>query len=100
VTLPSPDDKVVNLDDALLGACSGEERDQLLGEALLLADAFAPEGGTPELLAMAQTLKAAPRDDPSDRRHARKLAATLRALAEGATGSNAALDRNQQEIKG
>lgn len=76
-----PGDKVINLDEALLETCSGEERQDLLGEAILLAETFAPEGGRPELLAMAQTLTAAPQGDPAERRHTRKLAATLRDLA-------------------
>lgn len=89
-------DKVVTLDDALLGTCSGEERDQLLGEALLLADAFAPEGGPPELLAMAQTLSCAPRGDLVEGRHARKLAATLRALAIEDRGGGRRIRKNRR----
>ncbi|WP_141653163.1 hypothetical protein [Phenylobacterium immobile] len=92
-------DNVVNLDAALLGACSGEERDQLLGEAVLLADAFAPDGGAPELLAMAQTLKASPRGDPADRRHARKLAAALQALAVNEGAQHPTTGENPKESK-
>lgn len=76
-----PEDKVVSLDEALLQVCSGEEREQLLGEAILLVDAFAPEGRSPELMAIAHTLTVSAPGDRADRRHARKLAATLREMA-------------------
>ena len=73
--------KVVNFEDALLGACPPEARAQVLAEAALLADAFAPDGRSEQLTAMAQALTTDGPDPHLDREHARRLAAALRRLA-------------------
>jgi hypothetical protein len=72
---------VVNFDEALLHACSAEQRADLLAEATMLARAFAPEGEAEHLLAMARLLCSGERDDEMGRGHARRLAAALRHLA-------------------
>ncbi len=82
--------KVIDLDAGLLAACSGPERDEVFGEALMLADAFAPDGGAAALLAMAQTLAVGDGGERAERRHARRLAAALRALAAGDAVENSA----------
>jgi hypothetical protein len=76
-----PTAQVVNFDEALLDACSTEERADLLAEAAMLAQAFAPEGEAEHLLAMAQVLSSGERDDEMGRNHARRLASALRHLA-------------------
>ena len=73
--------KVVDFDEALLAAAPSELREDLMAEAALLADAFAPEGRGEELRAMAATLSLGARDEEMDRSHARRLAAALRILA-------------------
>ncbi len=73
--------KVVNFEDALLGACPPEARARVLAEAALLAEAFAPEGRSEQLTAMAEALTTDARDPDMDREHARRLAAALRRLA-------------------
>jgi hypothetical protein len=78
-----PTAQVVNFDDAMLDACSPEQRTDLLAEAAMLAQAFAPEGAAEHLLSMAQVLSAGGRDAEMGRNHARRLAAALRYLARG-----------------
>jgi hypothetical protein len=73
--------QVVDFDEAMLDACSPTVRSDLLGEALLLAQAFAPEGCADQLIAMAKALSSGARDSEMDRQHARRLAAALRRLA-------------------
>ena len=75
--------EVVQLDDALLEACGPELRAALLTEAAMLAEAFAPEGRSEELQAMAATLASGARDAEMDRRRALQLACALRCLARG-----------------
>ncbi len=75
--------KVVQLDDVMLQACGPALRAQLLVEAAMLAEAFAPEGRTEHILAMAATLAAGARDEEMDRERARRLACALRCLARG-----------------
>lgn len=73
----------VNFDEALLGACPADMRADLLAEAAMLAQAFAPEGDPAHLLAMAQVLSSGERDSEIGRNHALRLAAALRHLARG-----------------
>lgn len=74
--------EVVDFDDALLQACPMEVRVQLLEEAALLMRAFAPEGRSEDLTAMASTLSAGTKAArPAERARARRLAAALRHLA-------------------
>jgi hypothetical protein len=76
--------EIVQLDDALLEACGPQLRAALLTEAAMLAEAFAPEGRTEQLEAMAATLASGARDEEMDRTRARQLACALRCLARGA----------------
>jgi hypothetical protein len=76
-----PTAQVVNFDEAMLEACSAEERADLLAEAAMLAQAFAPEGQAEHLFTMAKVLSSGERDDEMGRNHARRLAAALRHLA-------------------
>lgn len=76
-----PTAQVVNFDEALLDACSAEQRAELLAEAAMLAQAFAPEGEAEHLLTMACLLSSGERDGEMGRNHARRLAAALRHLA-------------------
>ncbi len=78
---PTSEAEVVQFDDLVLDACGPELRDQLLVEAAMLAEAFAPEGRTEEILAMAETLASGDRDEEMDRERARRLACALRRLA-------------------
>ena len=80
-----PTAQIVNFDDALLNACSPEQRADLLAEAAMLAQAFAPEGEAEHLLSIAQVLSAGERDGEMGRNHARRLAAALRRLARDGT---------------
>lgn len=73
--------QIVDFDAALLDACPAEVRAELLAEASLLAQAFAPTGNGQELESMADSLTAGARDSDMDRARARKLAAALRCLA-------------------
>lgn len=79
-----PAANVVDFEDALLDACSEAMRRDLLAEAELLAQAFAPERRRQDLRAMASTLTAGARDDEIGRVHARRLAAALRRLGQQA----------------
>ena len=72
---------VVDFDEALLDSYSPELRSELMAEAALLAQAFAPEGRVEELKAMAHALSSGRSDGEMDRKHARGLAAALRRLA-------------------
>jgi hypothetical protein len=77
------DAEIVQLDDVMLRACPPALRAQLLVEAAMLAEAFAPEGRTEQILAMAATLAAGARDEEMDRERARRLACALRCFARG-----------------
>ena len=73
--------EVIDFDAARLNALAPQLRRQLMSEAALLAQAFAPDGRAEELEVMAQTLSKGGRDAEMDRNHARGLAAALRRLA-------------------
>ena len=79
-TTGPPTAEVVDFDRALLAMVPSEERAELIAEAALLAHAFAPEGRTEEILAMAATLAAGARDEEMDPARARRLATALRCL--------------------
>jgi hypothetical protein len=72
---------VLDFDAAFLAACPPDVQEDLMAEAALLADAFAPEGPAGELRAMARTLSTGARDEEMDRTRAHQLAAALRRLA-------------------
>ena len=76
--------KIVQFDDALLDACGPKLRAELLTEAAMLAEAFAPEGRAEQLRAIAGTLVSGARDEEMDRARARQLACALRCLARNA----------------
>lgn len=78
---PAPRAEIIDFDQALLNRCTPELRAELLAEATLLAQAFAPEGGPDDLIEMARILTAGDRDAEFGRARARKLAAALRRLA-------------------
>ncbi|THD58362.1 hypothetical protein [Phenylobacterium sp.] len=86
---PTPragDAKVVHFDEALLSACGSDLKAELITEAAMLAEAFAPEGGAGELEAMADALARGTRDATMDRARALKLACALRCLARAQSG--------------
>ena len=85
-TVRPPDTgEVISFDDALLEACPTELRAALLEEAAMLVRAFAPEGRTDQLTAMATALSSGPKSGRGvDRMRARRLAAALRRLADDA----------------
>jgi len=76
--------EVFDFDEALLNACAPWLRADLLTEAELVAEVFAPSGRREDLEGMAAQLSAGQRDAEMDRCHARKLAAALRHLARAA----------------
>lgn len=74
--------EVLSFDEALLEACPPELRASLLEEAAMLVQAFAPEGRTEQLTAMATALSAGAKAGKGDESmRARRLAAALRRLA-------------------
>jgi hypothetical protein len=79
--------EIIDFDQALLRRCTPELRAELLTEATLLAQAFAPEGGPDELTEMARVLAAGDRDEEFGRARARLLAAALRRLAKDTAAS-------------
>jgi hypothetical protein len=72
--------EIVDFDEALLDACSPEERTDLMTEARILAHALG-EADLDKLEALARDLSVGARDQDMDRAHARKLSAALRRLA-------------------
>ena len=74
--------EIIDFDAALLAACPARVRDDLMTEAAMLADAFAPEGRPEQLEAMAAALDAGQRDAEMSRHRARRLGAALRGLAQ------------------
>jgi hypothetical protein len=75
--------EVVDFEDALLDACDPALKADLLEEAALLLQAFAPEGRAEEVAAMARTLSGDPGEGHrAERVRARRLAAALRRLGE------------------
>jgi hypothetical protein len=81
---PKTTGEVIDFDDALLEACPAELRVELMTEASLLAEAFAPEGRGEQLAAMADQMASGVRDAEMDRARSRQLAAAMRRLAKGA----------------
>ncbi|MET0273985.1 MAG: hypothetical protein ABW360_13445 [Phenylobacterium sp.] len=81
---PKTTGEVIDFDDALLEACPADLRAQLMAEASLLAEAFAPEGRGEQLAAMADQMASGVRDADMDRGRARQLAAAMRRLAKDA----------------
>lgn len=77
----APTAEVVDFDQALLDSYPPELRGELIAEAQMLAQAFAPEGRTEELECMARALSLGRNDADMDRKRARGLAAALRRLA-------------------
>lgn len=75
------DGQILDFDEALLDACPADLRADLLIEAAMLAQAFAPEGRAEQLTDMAASLSGGLRDAEMGRVHARQLAAALRHLA-------------------
>lgn len=71
---------IVSFDEALLDACSPEERNELMTEARILAHALG-DSDLNKLEGLAQDLSVGARDQDMDRAHARKLSAALRRLA-------------------
>ena len=78
--------EIVDFDEALLDACPAEELAELMREAGLLAQAFAPEGRAAQIRALASELQSGLRHLERGRRHAVHLAAALRRLARNAEG--------------
>jgi hypothetical protein len=76
--------RVVDFDEALLNACPPTELNELMREAELLAQVFAPRGGAVRLRRLAEQLSRGSRDAEMDRAHARRLAAALKRLARAA----------------
>jgi hypothetical protein len=72
---------VVQFDDAVLEACGPELRAELLTEAAMLAEAFAPEGSAEQLKSMASDLASGAWGGNIERTRARRLASALRCLA-------------------
>lgn len=73
--------EIIDFDAVLLAACPPDVRDDLMTEASMLADAFAPDGHAEQLDAMADALEAGKRDAEMSRQRARRLSAALRSLA-------------------
>ena len=83
---PRPDEprdggEIIEFDQVLLDARPPWELDQLMIEASLLALAFAPDGRTAQIEALAGELNSGVRDLEYGRARARLLAAALRRLA-------------------
>lgn len=77
--------EVASFDEALLDACPTQLRAELLQEAAMLVQAFAPEGRADQLAAMARTLSSGVRGGKKvEQMRARRLAAALRRLARAA----------------
>jgi hypothetical protein len=78
---PDSGAQIIDFDEALLDSCTPELRSELLTEAQMLAQAFAPEGRADQLQGMARSLSEGQRDGWMERARARRLAAALRHLA-------------------
>jgi hypothetical protein len=78
---PQAEGQVVDFDQAMLDACPADLRTNLLTEARLLAQAFAPDGRADQLHEMASALSSGQHDADMGRVRARQLAAALRRLA-------------------
>ena len=73
--------QIVDFDEVLLDACTPEAFCEVMAEANLIADAFAPERRAAEVAALAKSLQSGVRDLEMGRAHALLLAAALRRLA-------------------
>lgn len=73
--------EIISFDEVLLDACPADVRAELIAEAQLLVQAFAPEGRADEVEAIARALSSGGRDAEMDRARARRLAAALRHIA-------------------
>jgi hypothetical protein len=91
---PRLEAEIIDFDEALLNRCTPELRSELLTEASMLAQAFAPEGGPEELREMARVLSSGVRDGEMGRARARLLAAALKHLAEDPAGAWRLLSRS------
>jgi len=78
--------ELIDFDELLLGACPAGERDHLLTEARLLAQAFEPDRSPDRLERIARSLSAGEHDGEMERARARKLAAALRHLGRQGLG--------------
>jgi len=76
--------EVIDFGEALIDACPADEREELMTEASILAQAFSAGPDGKALEEMAEALSAGGRDTDMGRAHARKLAAALRRLAKDA----------------
>lgn len=76
-----PGGEVVDFDEALLDACEPAPLAELMAEATLLSEAFAPEGRAAQIETLARALQSGVRDLEIGRAHARLLAAALQRLA-------------------
>jgi hypothetical protein len=90
---PLPTAEIVDFDEALLATCTPELRAELMTEAAMLAQAFAPEGDAEDLLAMAGVLSSGDRDAEIGRARARQLAAALKHMAKDVPGTWQLLSR-------
>lgn len=77
--------EVVDFDEALLDACPAAALAEVMAEAALLAEAFAPQGRAAQIVELAASLQSGVRDLEFGRAHARLLAAALRRLARDAS---------------
>ena len=78
--------EVVDFDEALLDACPPAQLAELMSEAAMLSEAFAPDGRAAQIETLACSLQSGVRDLEIGRAHARLLAAALQRLARGAGG--------------
>jgi hypothetical protein len=76
--------QIIDFDEALLDACPAPQRNEVMREAELLAQAFAPGADAERLRRMADQLSTGQRDAEMGRAHARRLAAALKRLAKAA----------------
>lgn len=74
---------IIDFEQALLDACPAAELNELMTEAEMLADAFAPSRRPAHVAALARSLDAGLRHLDHGRARARRLAAALRRLAKG-----------------
>lgn len=81
---PGQTAEIIDFEAALLAACGPQLRADLLTEAEMLAQAFAPEGHAHDLEAIAQRISSGSRDAEMGRTRARRLVAALRCLARNA----------------
>jgi hypothetical protein len=91
---PRLEAEIIDFDEALLDHCTPELRSELLTEASMLAQAFAPEGGPDELREMARVLSSGVRDAEMGRARARLLAAALKHRADDPAGTWRLLSRS------